>query len=641
MSAAPAAVAAAAALLADLRPDQVLVWSGAGISVEGPTSLPGGPELTRRVFDTFFEPSALSRVLTYHQVVGLRTSALCAYDTSLPAARLPRLETALDAAARARPDAVPGTFDILDDVREAHPNRLHAFAAGHLARGGRHLTANFDTCVERAYETRQGRPVPHDAVHHFHGSFADSPDGKDLGATLSLIRTGFPATERRLLLELLGRHRAVLVLGYSGSDYFDIDRFVAALPPDALRGLRVLWVMHAHHEPHTPDRDTVPVQTLLREAGADVHVLCGPTDLLVTEVARNWGLPALDPPPARTPATPTVPVTDAERHRATFLLYRSLGLHREVRRLLDAHGTGTEDPVELRAVNSELLWEDGAWNTLRRMWWRAPADGPDRHVRGERIGACLWAQGRLLPALLWLRGQRRHVTDGTEEAYALEETLNRVVEHMHRTPDLRPLARGLLARMPAPPDAPMTVPESPDAPEAPQLAEDQARFVAAFRALQDVRDSLEALRGGGPRADGTHADASTTWFQETGDLQGVLSYRHRALRDRPPEADESRGGDRPLRERYEQLITANLFLGSQAGAWRTALLPGAHRVFRVREFLFALATLQYGWWHRFRLCAWYLPRRVRHRLSSRTPHPKAGTHRAGTDRSTRAGRRAR
>ncbi|MGW0948712.1 hypothetical protein ACWD4O_39980 [Streptomyces sp. NPDC002623] len=614
MTAPVPAVAEAAALLDGLDPDEVLVWSGAGISVEGPTSLPSGPELTRRVFDAFFEAGALARVLTYHQVVGLRTSPLCAYDTTLPTSRLPRLETALDAAARARPDASPGTFDILDDVRSAVPNRLHAFAAGHLALGGRHVTANFDTCVERAYEARHGRPVPHDAVHHFHGSFADSPDGKALGATLSLIRTGFPHAEIQRLRRLLSAHRAVLVLGYSGSDYFDVDRFVAALPPDALNGLRVLWVMHAGHESHVPERDPIALQTLLRRAGADVHVLCGPTDLLVGEIARRWGLEPLGDPPRRATADPALPVTDAERRRATFLLYRSLGLHREVRRLLDAQATGTDDPVELRAVRSRLLWEAGAWNTLRRMWWRAPADGPDHFLRAERIGASLWAQGRLLPAWVWLRRCRRHVAEGTDESYALEETLNRVVEHMHRTPDLRPLARRLLARMPEPvadADADADADTDPDA----GAAEDRSRSVAALRALQDVRDSLGALRGGRPREDQAHAEESTTWFQETGDLQGMLSYRHRALRD----GYRANGGpevtDARLRESYDEIITANLFLGSKAGAWRTALLPGAHRAFRVHEYLFALATLEYGWWHRFRLLAWYLPRRLHHVLT--------------------------
>lgn len=599
------AVTEAAALLDGLDPDEVLIWSGAGLSVEGPTSLPSGPELTRRVFDTFFEPGALARVLTYHQVVGLRTNPLCARDNALPTARLPRLETALDAAARARPDAFPGTFDVLDDVRDAVPNRLHAFAADHIALGGRHVTANFDTCVERAHEARHGRPVPHGAVHHFHGSFADSSDGKALGATLSLIRTGFPQDESRHLLHLLSTHRAVIVIGYSGSDYFDVDRFAAALPQDALRGLRVLWLTHAHHDPHVPEQDTVALQTWLRRAGADVRVLCGPTELLLARSAHRWGLAPLGDPPRRTPAAPTVPVTDAERHRATFLLYTSLGLHREVRRLLDTHGTGTDDPVELRAVHSKLLWEAGAWSTLRRMWRRAPADGPDRHLRAERIGACLWAQGRLLPAWLWLRWCGRHVADGTDESYALEETLKRVVEHMHRTPDLRPLARRLLARMPQPAD---TAGESPG-------NEDRGRYVAAFRALQDVRDSLDTLRAGRFREGQAHAEESTTWFQETGDLQGVLSYRHRALRDGYPPDGAPDVTDTTLRESYEQIVTANLFLGSRAGAWRTALLPGAHRVFRVHEYLFALATLQYGWWHRLRLLGWYLPRRLRHLLT--------------------------
>ncbi|GAB7102527.1 hypothetical protein JCM4814A_08410 [Streptomyces phaeofaciens JCM 4814] len=626
MTAPDPAVAEAMALLDGIGPEEVLLWSGAGISVEGPTSLPSGPELTSRVFDTFFEPGALARVLTYHQVVGLTTTPLCERDTGLPAARLPRLETALDAAARARPDAFPDTFDILDDVRVAVPNRLHAFAADHIARGGRHVTANFDTCVERAHEARHGRPVPPDAVHHFHLSFADSPDGKELGATLSAIRTGFPAAEATRMRALLRSPRAVIVLGYSGSDYFDVDRLVAALPADDLRGLRVLWALHSAHPPHLPDvpaESAIPLQSLLRTAGADVRVVCGPTDLLLAELARRWGLPPPDAPRPRTPAAPRLTVTDAERHRATFLLYRSLGLHREVRRLLEEGGTGADDPVELRSVRSQLLWEAGAWSSLRRMWRRAPADAPDRSVRAERIGACLWAQGRLLAAWLWLRRQRSGVAEGSDEAYALEETLNRVVEHMHRTPDLRPLARRLLARMPAAPEPAGTPPaqetgemqETPDTRAAEAARDDnRLRRVAAFRALQDVRDSLDALRRGGPRDDHTHADRSTTWFRESGDLQGMLSYRHRALRD-GYRADDAAVTDEALRERYEQLLTANLFLGSRAGAWRVALLPGAHRVFAVREYLFALATLQYGWWHRFRLLAWYLPRRLRHRAA--------------------------
>ncbi|MFI1414724.1 hypothetical protein ACH4Y0_33060 [Streptomyces sp. NPDC020707] len=613
MSAPDSVVAEATGLLAGLRPDQVLLWSGAGISVEGPTSLPSGPELTRRVFDTFFEAGALATVLTYHQAIGLHTNPLCASDISLPAPQLPRLETALDAAARARPGGSPDTFDILDDVRKAAPNRLHAFAAGHIALGGRHVTANFDTCIEHAYETRQGRPVPDGAVHHFHGSFAHSPDSRELGATLSRIQTGFPEDEAERLYQLLRAHRAVIVIGYSGSDYFDVDQLVARLPSDGLRGLRLLWVMHSGHPAHVPDQDTVPLQFLLREAGADVHIVCGRTDQLLTQVARGWGLPAPADPLPRAPADPQLRVTDAERHRASFLLYRSLGLHNEVRRLLRKGGISVDDPVEQRAVCSQLLWEAGAWNTLRRMWWHAPADGPDRHIRAERIGACLWAQGRLLPAWMWLRRQRSKVSDDPAAAYALEETVNRVIEHMHRTPDLRFLGRLLLARMSAAGTHDGIGPGS----------DEQQRYEIAFRALQDVRDSLDALRRGAPRADHHHAEQSSTWFRESGDLQGMLSYRHRALRDgyRP---DNRGAGDEALGESYRQLLTANLFLGSMAGAWRTALLPGAHRVFSVHEFLFALTTLQYGWWHRFRLLAWYLPRRLRHRSTGGRLTPTSG-----------------
>lgn len=344
---------------------------------------------------------------------------------------------------------------------------------------------------------------------------------------------------------------------------------------------------------------------MLRAAGADVHVVCGPTDALLTEIARGWGLPPLAAPRPRSPQEPHLVVTAAERHRATFLLYRALGMHREVGRLLRSGGTGADDPVELRSVRSQLLWEAGAWNSLRRMWWRAPADEPDQHTRNERIGACLWAQGRLLPAWWWLNGQRAAVEGNPQAAYALEETISRVVEHMHRTPDLRAIGRRLLERIPS--DPPVVTASGDD---------DHDRHEAAFRALTDVRDSLDALRRGAPRAHDDHARESTTWFRESGDLQGMLSYRHRALRDAYG-SGETEPSDAELRERYDELRTANLFLGSPAGAYRTVLLPGAHRVYRLHEFVFGLMALQYGWWHRFRLLAWYLPRRLRHWSTTR------------------------
>ncbi|MFB8774859.1 hypothetical protein [Streptomyces broussonetiae] len=581
--------------LRGLAPHQVLLWSGAGISVEGPASLPTGPELTGRVFDTFFEGGALDLVMEYHQVLGLRGTSPCPLAAGLPAARPPRLETALEAAARARGSAVPSAFALLDDVRKAQPNRLHGFAADHIARGGHHVTANFDTCVEKAYQDRHANPVPDGAVHHFHGSFANSPNGEGLGATLGRVVSGFPADEAKRLRIALGAHRGLLLLGYSGSDYFDVDRLVAALAPDGLRGLRVLWVMHSGHTPHTPASDPVPLQTLLRKAGAQVHVLCGPTAEVVQALADAWGLPPLTGPAPRVTAVPRLSVTDDERDRATFLLYGSLGLHREVRRLLREGRTGTADPAELLGARSRILWEAGRWNTLRRMWRAVPADGPRALARAERIGASLWAQGRLLPAWWYLRRHAQRAEPGRQDAYTLEETLGRVIEHMHRTPDLRPLARRLLRRTPAAgPPAPGPV---------------------AFRALHDVRDSLDALRRGTPRSQ-DHARHSTVWFQETNDLQGILNYRHRSLRDGYDPADP-RLTDEALRDRYEQLIAANLFLGSTAGAWRTALLPGAHRVFPLPEYLHALFALQYGWWQRVRLLVWFLPRRARHRWHRR------------------------
>ena len=60
-----------------IPPEDVIMWSGAGMSIAPPTCLPAGPALTRRVFDSLFEPEALSIVLGYHKVLGWSSPPFC------------------------------------------------------------------------------------------------------------------------------------------------------------------------------------------------------------------------------------------------------------------------------------------------------------------------------------------------------------------------------------------------------------------------------------------------------------------------------------------------------------------------------------------------------------------------------------
>ena len=147
----------------------------------------------------------------------------------------PRLETVLDTAV--------GTYgldlltDALSDLAAASPNAHHAFFAEHLTFGGRHITANFDACIERRHlrtsAVARGQPV------HFHGELdldTSREDLEALGGRLSVIENGLPAAMQDQLDAILAGEdvQALVFVGYSGSDYFDAGPYLLQ------RGLRHL-----------------------------------------------------------------------------------------------------------------------------------------------------------------------------------------------------------------------------------------------------------------------------------------------------------------------------------------------------------------------------------------------------------------
>jgi hypothetical protein len=141
----------------------VTSWSGAGISGDPPTQAPLGFKLTDRAVAQAFEEEAMLEELR-----GAYAALRLARDR-------PRLESVLDvAAAKHRVDLLDG---LLADLRNPPPNGNHQLFAKHTRRGGRHVTANFDTCIERA-----GGDPAH--IAHVHGSF--TTDGVEaLGARLT------------------------------------------------------------------------------------------------------------------------------------------------------------------------------------------------------------------------------------------------------------------------------------------------------------------------------------------------------------------------------------------------------------------------------------------------------------------------
>jgi hypothetical protein len=583
-----------------LPPEQVVMLSGAGDSWDGPASLPTGWELTDRVFSAFFLPGTLNTVLRHHSDVGWWLQDPFADPKKPRNPRPPRLETVLGVVAAVHGDGAVATA--LADIGAASPNRLHTFFAGHLAEGGRHLTANFDGCIEAAADKQYPGWRARGRLLHFHGSLLDDPSGKTLGATLSRIQGGFTGSLAAEFRDLFPASGILIVTGYSGSDFFDVDTAVSAMGPDSLAGLHVIWVMHNRlpwsrlglpDEPkgdETKPLEVPPLIVHLHRAGADVEIICGPTSEFISALAARWKLPALAPPDPRTLWNPALTADPDKRRDATFMLYRELGLHSEIEEMFQNRPPFGIDPQVVWLARSELLWEQGRYGTLRRAWQsKAVPPGFSAAVRDERVGACLWVQGRLVPAYLWLTWHRRRCRDEADRL-TLAETEGRVIEHMART-ELRWLARRL----------------------APGLIRalgntGQQAGVHLYRRRNDLAGSLLAITGH-PRPP-TAARSSNEWFTEAGNLTSALNYRHRHYRDI---YSGKTVGDTGLASRYHELQEQFISVGAPADAMAAHRLPRAERVFTTREVACGLRTVQYGWWHRFRLLSRFAVRRMQDR----------------------------
>jgi hypothetical protein len=570
----------------------VLFWTGAGISVPGPTSLPTGWELTERVFRSCFEPDALARILGHHALAGWLSAAICDPQATQNA-RLPRLETVLGVAFRQYGTAAHA---VLDDIRTAPPNWNHSFLAAHLRADGSQITANFDTCVEQAHITRYGTSPAPGAVEHFHRSLDATTTPGELGATLERIQQGFTPEYADRVVGRVAASPVTVLLGYSGSDFFDIDVAFAGLTSDRLAGRQVHWIFHSEgcdfHSVTPAESDEPQLGRLLTAAGADVHYHCGPTGTLLEALGDAWGFDL--PPMSARRQLRQITVDVPGRRAATLALYRELGIPGEIERMLDAGGLDDVPTEVLWQARAESMWEQGQWSTLRRMWARCPPGIPDA-TRQERIGACLWAQGRFLPAYLWLGWHRRRAEQEGRDAdrWLLAETQARVIEHMARTPELRLVARllahGAIRRLGTP---------------------SQRDGVHRFRRHSDLDTSLKATASGTVRQ-ADHAETSMRWFTEAGSMIGALGYAHRALRD----AYDPVVPRDEVRSRYRRHFRWASGIGSRAGAWRMILLPDAPRVFTFVEVIAGVFALQYGNWQRIRILARYTANRARRYVS--------------------------
>jgi hypothetical protein len=553
---------------------ETTLWSGAGISADPPTCGPLGPQLTTRAFRAAFLPETPNRISHYYGELGLRRSS-------------PRLETLLDVLVRTR--GTDALVDLLEDLRKPPPNNIHRFCAAHLEMGGSHVTANFDPCIESVLANGSRASM---RLVHFHGSFAADPSGESLAATLHLIDRGFPEDIASQVDGVLVNDRTSLVmfLGYSGSDFFDVDPHLRALAEtNAMQGKTALWVQHSG-EARIASGDNAAARqrqlAYLAAAGARVHYVEAPTREVLAFFADAWGL---ERPKAPSEACvhwqPPLALSEDERRQASLELFAHMGLHREVDRLTPS---GPQDEGE-RLLVAQTRWAQGRYGEAAAMWREAYANSGSPWAwasAAERAAACLWIRGRHQAAWRQVRAALRKAESGDatdEQRLLLAEMAGRIFLAMKDFPD--------------------------------------GRLFATPRRRRDLLALLEQLRSAYTRSGrlGTHLSARITSVQRRlgasivshSELDAVEAFGefealHAQLNFRYYHFSELQraGGKRPsdvAPHEYRDLMRHFDSIGAFGDAARVPVLRGASREFSLGQIYSRLRELDITRWHRVRL----------------------------------------
>jgi hypothetical protein len=539
---------------AAVDPAAVIVWSGAGASVDAPTCGPTGLQVVARAVEHAFADDTVGVLASYYRQLRLNRTG-------------PRLETVLEIVHRVHGD--DGLLDLLNDL-ERPPNDLHRFFAAHVAMGGHHITTNFDTCIERAGSSSRSD------VLHVHGSL----EGGHLGATLGRIERGLAADMRSAIDRVLLRSdvELVVVVGYSGSDFFDVDPYLSDLRPGTLDGRRVVWLTHDGSVRAVVERRRQLCS--LENAGARTAEIRAPTRQALSILADAWGLPILGPAPqARSRWMPHVMIDQGARQRASLELCALMGLHREIDERIapyTADHRSLADASWAHEILAHTRWAQGRYRAAGRAWDRARTEATPA-ARAERKGAVLWIRGEyrrardVLVAALELENGTR------DEQLLLAEALARVYDHASRYKSSRHVAtRSLLAFI----EARLPDPGALAASGQPVGTHIRARVASARQSLG---------------IDDVESSSPVESFGEFEALSAQLLYRQGDLRSRAAHGEVAAELFHTQRNDLE-------VIGAFGDAARATLLGGP-RPFSLIEVLRAGRALDVTRWHRVRLIA--------------------------------------
>ena len=200
--------------------------------------------------------------------------------------------------------------------RNPKPNALYSSRADERQRGWA-VTTNFDECVEQAsgwsipvhvFDPETGRVRvrygPEDAdwgLIKLHGTIGDG--APKLGATIEKLTPGLAISAQELLDRAFSNADFVVVAGYSGSDHFDVNRYLQLKLNQRFKA-RLLWLQHSperNMKASFPSSMTLPGRSpatrgpgIFQTAFTGVKSFSGTTSELLGEVLGYSSLHSLE-----------------------------------------------------------------------------------------------------------------------------------------------------------------------------------------------------------------------------------------------------------------------------------------------------------------------------------------------------------
>lgn len=257
-----------------IDPRKTVFWVGAGVSRLTPCNLPLGNELTDAYLDAMLGKEYAEQLIAlwnnhipsiresiqngcWHEAASHRTYTIEDVKHGMARER-PRLEfiigemNKLDQEFRGirfhkaenrKAYARQSSIQALAHFADAEPNIYHDWIAEFVKAGSLVVTSNFDTCIEKALGVDKAllnAPVLVDGVkaidcgngqhvYHFHGVATDRDIEKNLGATINNVSKGLSEAFQNKLKQCFQAGCDIIFLGYSGSDFFDVQPFFQEL----------------------------------------------------------------------------------------------------------------------------------------------------------------------------------------------------------------------------------------------------------------------------------------------------------------------------------------------------------------------------------------------------------------------------